>query len=158
MAGSIPAREPRSTSIRGSNESSELAAGTRGRRPSVITSNSRFLRTAPPGASRIPAVAALKTAIRSGVSMSSRTAPARWARRSTTPSAACSSSCIGPGIAMASGRSRLTVASSPILASRPKKAAPGSAAPARSRASAMRSTTRAVTTASNSASLVGKCR
>ena len=90
--------------------------------------------------------------------MSSRTAPARWARRSTTPSAACSSSCAGPGIAMASGRSRLTVASSPILASRPKKAAPGSAAPARSRVSAMRSTTRAVTTASNSASLVGKCR
>jgi hypothetical protein len=59
---------------------------------------------------------------------------------------------------MASGRSRLTAASSPTLASRPKKAAPGSASAARSRASAARSATRAVITASNSASLVGKCR
>jgi hypothetical protein len=104
------------------------------------------------------AMAALNSTMRSRAVTSPRTAPASWARRSSSARASCTASCSGPGTAMASGKSRLARASWPSRARKPKNAAPGSAAPARARASAIRSSTRAAVTASNSASLVGKCR
>ena len=77
---------------------------------------------------------------------------------SSRSSAANRSSRSEPATEMASGRSRLAAASPAILARKPKNASPGSSASARARASLTRSVIRAVTTASNSASLDGKCR
>jgi hypothetical protein len=77
-----------------------------GRRPSDRTANTRFRKAG----SEVPARLAnmpLSSTMRSDVRTSARTAPASWARHSSTSSAAFSSSRSEPAIEMASGRSRL---------------------------------------------------
>src|ERR1700751_2051468 len=131
------------------------------RSPSVTTDSSRprwSSPASPGGASWRLLISPLSRRIRSGVVTSARTAPACWARRSSVSSVPNISARSEPGTSSASGRSRLAAASSPMRPMKPKNALAGSSSWARRRPSVTRSEIRAATTASNNASLDGKCR
>ncbi len=98
--------------------------------------------------------------------MSLRTAPARWARRKSSARTSVSARTIGaspscrriPSWASASTRSLFRAPSRAKPSTKDENARPGSGSSDRARASSTNSRIRSSTTASNKASLVGKCR